>query len=155
MATSRVPAAIDALVAILSQAPGLDGVAVIDGPPVGDQADADYLYIGWQPESESAAELNQAFASAGARTRDEEISVLCTVDCWTGDSVVAAARSRAFELLGVVEDTIRASGAQPEAPTLGGAVLWAHLTQGLLQQANTDQGVRARLLFTVSCRARI
>jgi hypothetical protein len=155
MATSRVPAAIDALVSILGAAPGLDGVSVIDGPPTVDQADADYLYVGWQPEGETAAELTQDFNAAGARTRDEEFTIRCTIDCWTGDSDVATVRARAFELLGVVEDTIRASGAQPAAPTLGGAVLWAHLTQGLLQQANTDQGVRARLWFSVSCRARI
>lgn len=64
-------------------------------------------------------------------------------------------RARVFELLGVIEQRLRATGLNPEAPTLNGAVLWAHLTGGSFHQSHTDQGVRAALGFTVTCHARI
>lgn len=155
MATSAVPAAIDALLGILRAAPGLSGVEVLDGPPVGDQAEADYVIVGWNPEDDQAADVQQDFAGAGARTRDEDFQLHCVVDTWSGDTEVKPRRDRAFALLAAVEDALRATDAAPEAPTLNGTVLWAHLTAGSLQQANTAQGVRARISFTVSCRARI
>jgi hypothetical protein len=155
MATSAIPAAIDALLEIVGAAPDLAGVQVIDGPPVGDMSEQDYLSIGWQPDSEEAVQMVQDFNAAGARTRDEDFTILCWLDTWTGDSDVKARRDRAFALLAVIEDAIRASGASPTAPTLNGTVLWAHLTGALLKQANTDQGTRAGIAFTVTCRARI
>lgn len=155
MATSAIPAAIDALLEILAAEDGLSDVRVLDGPPVGDMSDQDYVAIGWQPDSEEAVQMDQDFNAAGARTRDEDFTILCWLDTWTGDSDVRARRVRAFALLAVIEDAIRASGASPTAPTLNGTVLWAHLTGGLLKQANTDQGVRAGIAFTITCRARI
>ncbi|AGP56185.1 hypothetical protein [Streptomyces rapamycinicus] len=155
MATSRVPASIEALLAIWRAAPGLAGVQILDGPPTGDQANADYLTVGWSPTSELAVEFAQEFNAAGARTRDEEFSILCFLDTWTGDTDVAARRARAFELLAVCEETIRASNSNPTAPTLNGAVLWAEIASGSLMQTNTDQGVRAAIPFVVACRARI
>jgi hypothetical protein len=155
MATSAVPGAITALLAILQADAGLSGVQVIDGPPTVDQSDQDYVAVGWQPETDEAVQLAQTFAYAGARRRDEEFAILGWIDTWTGDSDVAARRVRAFELLAVIENAIRATGASPDAPTLNGAVLWCELRGGVLKQANTDQGVRAGIAFTVACRARI
>lgn len=155
MATSAVPAAIDALLAILRADAGLSGVTVIDGPPVGDQSDQDYVAVGWQPDGDESAQIVQDFNAAGARTRDEDFGISCWIDTWTGDSDVSARRTRAFALLAVVENAIRASGSSPMAPTLNGAVLWAHLTNAVLKQANTDQGVRAGIAFSITCRARI
>lgn len=155
MATSAIPAAVDALLAILAAEDGLSGVRVLDGPPVGDMSEQDYVAIGWQPDSEEAVQMEQDFNAAGARTRDENFTILCWLDTWTGDADVRARRVRAFALLAVIEEAIRASGASPTAPTLNGTVLWAHLTGALLRQASTDQGVRAGIAFTVTCRARI
>jgi hypothetical protein len=156
MATSAVPAAIDALLAILRAAPALAGVDIVDGPPTGDMSAEDIVAVGWQPDGEeAAASLVQEFAYAGARRRDEEFVISCWLESWTGDTDVRARRVRAFELLAVVEDAVRASDAAPEAPTLGGAVLWAHLTAGTLRQSSTDQGVRVGVAFSVACRARI
>ncbi|MCP9209284.1 hypothetical protein [Streptomyces cucumeris] len=155
MATSRVPAAIAALVALLRGAAGLDGVQVIDGPPTGGMEEADYVAVGWDPGGEAAVVMAQEFAGAGARTRDEEFTITCCVDAWTGGDDIASVRHRVFELLGAVEDALRASAPSPDAPSLGGTVLWSHLTSGSLTQANTSQGVRALITFAVSCRARI
>lgn len=155
MATSTVPAAVDALLAILRAAPALSGVSVLDGPPIEDMSSADLLAVGWQPESEEAVQFQQDFNASGARTRDEDFSILCWAESWTGDRSMSARRTRAFELLAVVEQAIRASGASPEAPTLNSAVLWAHLTSGTLRQVSTDQGVRVGVGFAVTCHSRI
>lgn len=153
--TSTVPAAMDALYAILSSAPALSGVHVLDGPPVEDMSSADMLAVGWQPESEEAVQLDQDFNAAGARTRDEDFSILCWLESWTGDRSVAARRARAFELLAVVEGALRATDAEPEAPTLNGAVLWSGLTSASLRQSATNDGVRVGIAFAVTCRSRI
>ncbi|MFC8277187.1 hypothetical protein ACFUJR_32585 [Streptomyces sp. NPDC057271] len=155
MATSAVPAAIAELVEILRAAPGLSGVDVADGPPTGDQSGPDLVAVGWQPESGQAAEAVQDFNAAGARTRDEDFDIQCWIDSWSGDSSAATPRERVYELLGAVEDAIRASGADPAAPTLNGTVLWSHLTRHSLRQQFTDDGMQASLPFTITCRARI
>jgi hypothetical protein len=156
MATSTVPAAVDALYAILLASPALSGVTVLDGPlGKNDMSNPDLLVIGWQPDSEDAVHLEQDFNAAGARTRDEDFSILCWAESWTGDRNMSARRSRVFDLFAIVEQAIRASDASPEAPTLNGTVLWAHLTSGTLRQSSSEQGTRAGLAFTVTCRSRI
>lgn len=155
MATSAVPGAVSALLAIAQAAAGFEGVPITDGPPTGDMADQEFVAIGWQPDSEESVQITQVFAYAGARSRDEEFSILCWIDTWTGDADVSARRARAFELLGVLETAIRASGGSPTAPTLNGTVLWSELTSAVLKQANTDKGVRAGIAFSVACRSRI
>ncbi|MFD7709473.1 hypothetical protein [Streptomyces sp. NPDC059786] len=155
MATSAVPGAMAALLEILRAADGLTGVDVIDGPPVDDVATSDFLAVGWSGSDEQGVESAQDFNAAGARTRDEDFTIGCVIDVWSGDDAFATVRGRAFDLLGVVEEAIRATGPNPEAPTLNGAVLWAHLTRASLRQSFTDQGARVALGFTVSCHARI
>jgi hypothetical protein len=155
MATSAVPGAMTALLAILRAAPALSGVQVIDGPPTTDMADPDIVAVGWAPDDGQSAQLVQAFNAAGARTRDEDFEITGYIDCWRGDHEFGTVRERAFALLAVIESAIRASGADPTAPTLNGAVMWAHLTAGVLRQSFTDQGTRAALTFTVTCHARI
>jgi len=155
MATSAVPAALAALLAILRAEPALADVQVVDGPPTTDQSDADLVAVGWSLEGDLAAEVAQSFNAAGARTRDEDFDIACWLDTWSGDQDFASARARAYELLAVVENAIRASGASPTAPTLNGAVQWAHLTRYTLRQSLTDQGAQVSVPFTITCRARI
>lgn len=154
MATSAVPASIAQLLNIL-RTPAIDGVDVIDGPPTEDVNTQDFIAVGWVPDGDQAAELQQNFNAAGARTRDEDFAITGWIDVWSGDTDFATVRARVFQLLGEIEQRIRATGPNPEAPTLNGAVLWAHLTSGVLRQSHTDQGVRAALSFAVTCHARI
>ncbi|MER7953841.1 hypothetical protein [Streptomyces sp. NPDC096030] len=155
MATSAVPGAIAELLQILRAAPDLHEVPVVDGPPTDDQSDAELVAVGWHPDGDLSAEVVQSFNAAGARTRDEDFDISCWIDVWSGDSDFSAIRTRAYELLAVVENAIRASGADPTAPTLNGAVLWAHLTRYSLRQSFGDQGSQVSLPFVVTCRARI
>lgn len=154
MATSRVPAAVDALLAILRAAPALAGVLVVDGPPAVNYTDRHRIYVGWQPGADAAVDLTQDFNAAGARTRDENFDISCYAESRTGDKDMAARRTRVFELVAAVETALRATDAAPTAPTLSGTVLWAHLTTGSLTQIQSE-GALAGLAFTVTCRARI
>ncbi|MFD5875705.1 hypothetical protein [Streptomyces sp. NPDC060322] len=156
MATSAAHAAINALVGRFETALSLDEVRVIDGPPPSTNfSEPDRLYVGWAPGAEQAAELQQSFASAGARRRDEDGAVSCYLEARSGDEDMALCRARVFELLASVEDELRATNAAPDAPTLGGTVLWSELTAGSLIQENGPDGALAGLVFTVAYRARI
>lgn len=155
MATSAVPAAIDALLAILRAAPALADVDVIDGPPVDDGSAHDWIAIGWQPSGEEGAQIGQSFAYAGGRRRDEQSLIHGWAESWTGDGDIRVPRLRAFELLGVIESAIRNSDAQPTAADLGGAVLWSEFSAGILRQTSDEQGLTAGIGFTIACRARI
>lgn len=155
MPTSRVPAAIDALVALCRAAPDLAQAAVRDGPPLTDLSAAQQVFIGWAPNAEAAATIAQDFASAGARRRDEDFSIVGYAEARSGGTDVKAMRDQAFALVAAVENALRATDAQPDAPTLGGAVLWAHLTAAELTQPQTTDGALAGVAFTVTCRARL
>ncbi|MGW0785754.1 hypothetical protein [Streptomyces sp. NPDC002913] len=155
MATSAVPAAIDALLAVLGAAEDLSTVRIFDGPPGQNFTQKDLLYIGHSPAAEQAAEMTQTFASAGARTRDEDASIACYIESRRGDTSIRDRRTRVFEILAAVEQALRATNDNPAAPNLGGVVLWSDVTAGSLAQVQTDSGALAGLVFTVHFRARI
>lgn len=156
MATSAVPAVIDALVEILRNDSELNGVRIIDGPPPSTNfTERDRLYIGWSPSSDQSAELQQSFASAGARTRDEEGQVACYAETRRGDTDMRERRLHVFTMFAVVENALRATEQNRDAPNLGGAVLWSDVTAGSLDQVQGDAGSMAGLSFTVHFRARI
>ncbi|MFE5079963.1 hypothetical protein [Streptomyces mirabilis] len=154
MMTSRVPAAVDALLAILRAAPALAEVAIVDGPEALNYAQLRRLYVGWRPDGEAAVSLQQEFNAAGARTRNEAFAITCYAEARAGDKDMKARRDEVFALVGEVETALRATGAAPTAPTLNGTVLWAHLTAGDLTQLQAEGSI-AGLGFTVTCQARI
>ncbi|MFJ6566428.1 hypothetical protein ACIQNU_03350 [Streptomyces sp. NPDC091292] len=154
MATSRVPAAMDALLAILRAAPALAGVRIVDGPEAVNATDRQRIHIGWQPGADQAIELEQEFASAGARRRDEMFSIGCYAEARAGDTDMAVQRARVFALVAAVETALRATDDEPEAPTLRGTVLWSSLTAGNVTQLQAE-GAQAGCAFTITCRARI
>lgn len=155
MPTSRVPDAIDALVDLCTASPSLAVVTVTDGPPLDDLTNPDLLFIGWAPAAETAASIRQDFAGAGARRRDEDFSITCYAESRSGDTDMKVLRRQVFGLVASVEQLLRATNDQPDAPTLGGAVLWAHLTAGDLTQQQNDDGTLAGLTFTIACHARL
>lgn len=154
MQTSRVPAALDALLSLLRARPALADVAIVDGPSAVNLTARRRIHIGWSPGGEQAVELQQEFNSAGARTRDEVFVISCYAESRGGDKDMAFRRADAFALIGEVEQALRGSDAAPEAPTLNGTVLWAELTAGNVQQS-TSEGALVSVDFTVACRARI
>ncbi|MGW2908660.1 hypothetical protein ACWC91_40710 [Streptomyces sp. NPDC001204] len=154
MQTSRTPAAMDALLAILRARPALEDVAIVDGPSAVNLTQRRRIHIGWSPGAEQAVEIQQQFNAAGARTRDEVFSITCYAESRGGDKDMAFRRSDAFDLVGEVEQSLRASDANPTSPTLNGSVLWAELTTGNVLQ-DTAEGATVGVIFAVACRARI
>jgi hypothetical protein len=149
MATSAVPAAVDALLAILRAAPGL-----VDGPPSTSLTDRKRIHVGWQSGTDAAVALEQDFAYAGARRRDEAFEISCYAETRGDGKEMVLQRAAVFELVAAVETALRATDAAPTAPTLNGTVLWAHLTTGNLSQAQAE-GTVCGLAFTITCQARI
>ncbi|MEU9616941.1 hypothetical protein AB0D56_36275 [Streptomyces sp. NPDC048209] len=155
METSAVPVAIDRLVDLLNGSADLAGVLVVDGPPAVNFTDRDRLYIGHVPSGEQVVDIQQSFASAGARYRDEQFGIACYAEAWAGDTDMRLRRHRVFAIVAAVEKALRATDTNPTAPTLNGAVLWSGLTVGSLAQIQDSDGCLAGVTFTVSCRARI
>lgn len=155
MATSAVPAAVDALVDLVTAAAADQKVRVVDGPPTVDATSVDQVFIGWQPDTAISVALQQDFASAGARRRDETFNIGCYIESRSGSDDMRARRHRVFELAALLENTLRATDLAPTAPTLTGTVLWAHLVTGDLQQMQGPETCTAGLSVYVACRARI
>jgi hypothetical protein len=145
----------NALLAMCRAAPALEGVAITDGPVVTDLSEPDRLFVGWAPGLELAAQAQQDFASAGARRRDEGFDLTCYLESRSGDTDLAVRRARVYALQAVLEDLLRATDDEPEAPTLRGTVQWAHLTSSTLTQPQTTSGALAGLTLTITCRARL
>ncbi|MEU1474520.1 hypothetical protein [Streptomyces sp. NPDC005760] len=154
MSLSAVPAAVDALLAILRTGLDPNELTVMDGPALTD-VPGDVVFVGYQPGDSVAVNVQQAFAYAGARRRDEEFLIHGLIESRSGDTDMQARRARTFEILGLIETALRATDAQPTAPTLNGTVLWAHLTSGDLTQEQTPDGAVVGLAWTISCQARI
>ena len=152
--TSRVPAALEALLAILRALPALEAVRIVDGQEAVNLTDRHRIHVGWSPSAESAVTLQQEWNGAGARTRDEVFFIACYAESRGGDKDMALRRAKVFELVAAVEQALRATNEAPEAPTLDGTVLWSEVTTGDLFQSHAE-GAIAGLAFTIACRARI
>lgn len=154
MSLSAVPAALDALLTILRTGIDPNELTVLDGPAL-NNVPADVVFVGYQPGDTIAVNLQQDFAYAGARRRDETFEIRGLIESRSGDTDMQARRARAFEIFGLIETALRATDAAPTAPTLNGTVLWAHLTAGDLMQDQTPDGAVVDLAWTISCHARI
>ena len=146
---SSVPGAVDALVGLLASAPGLEGVTVLDGPTVTEQAIMEAVTVGFEDESTAAVVESASEPEGLSRARDRETySITCAVQVLLGSSVDApAGRRRAYELFGAV------GGVLADSPRLGGAVMLAALGTHTLSNPQTPQGAMAQIVFGVDCDA--
>lgn len=152
MATSVVPALIDALVEQATAA--LPDVNVYDG--FGVTADpGDFLMIGVEdPDAEDAAfsaDARQEWANANHTTRDESGEITCCAVSWNGDADQKTARDGAYAITAAVETCLR------ETPALGlDNLLWTGFGSSTqLSQVQGDSGAAAMLVFRIAFRARI
>lgn len=148
MATSTIPAAIDALVTLL--AAGLTGVSVHDGPAVTSDY-TDHLSVGYSGrENPEVVSFEQTAAGIqrGNHPRDEVFFVACLINS-TGEDVMRTRRARAFEILANVETVLRSN------LSLGGVVQTAQVADGSLLQDRDEDGMFAGLSFRIRCKSRI
>jgi hypothetical protein len=148
--SSRVPAVIDGLVALIRDT--LPAAAVLDGPQpykgtkplvvtVGDDGDSDNPRGG-----QSALE----WAALGHYSRDETISIPSAIMARTGTAAgTAAVRQAVYDALAVIEAALVAD------PTIGGTVRVAWVDSADLLYRQLQRGLAAVLVFTVHAEARL
>lgn len=153
---SKAPTARKNLVTRLKARTALADVGVFDGPYVtGDPGDAIHVGYDGDPDGELEAVVVQSnwAGSLGAKKRDEQITIICSVVVTQGESDPDAAQvasDRAYALLAEVEAEILAD------PSLGlGAPSVAGVSSHTLHLEPTEPaGIQARLMFLVSVNAR-
>lgn len=142
MPGSTVPAVIDALVALASQA--LPGWQVTDGQPL--QEEADVCAIAYDPE-ERGVVATQAPGGLSVASQAESYDVNSLLSSWAGDVDVRGARVRAYAALDALAAALAAD------LTLGGAASRALLVRSSLEQDATASGSVATVRFTVHIEA--
>lgn len=152
MATSVIPAVIDALVDLARDV--LTDVSVYDGFGLSEDP-GDFLMIGvGDPDSstlDKAASSAQGWTYANTTTRDEEGDVTCAALSWNGDADQKTARDSVFAITAALEDALRAN------PSLGlDNLLWTgYGPTSDLDQNQDGSGAMALLVFTIHFKARI
>jgi hypothetical protein len=159
---SAISPAIAALVAAAKTAYNTAKVDVLEGPPVTalDDTYSQRVWIGYNPlnPEEPSATGDQEFATLGARSRNEDFTVVCCCEYWTGDPTPSTARLGAFALLSAFEPLLRGTPGSggPGDATLGRVVLWSQIAGGIDYAAEqSSNGVVGRVVFHVTCRARL
>jgi hypothetical protein len=147
---SRLPELIDAVVAACTGAPGLEDVAVTDGPVVTDSRAGEWLIVGYDGDQAGSFEAGQTEGgwSDLYTGREEQLQLVVAVLVLRGATEIRAARQRAYEIAGPLEQLLAAN------PSLGmpGAGDIAIGTSVLVQE-QTDRGAQVRLLLQLTGRA--
>lgn len=142
---STAPAAIAGLVATLGGSAVLDGVAVFDGPVVNGSTAVEVITVGYTGgEDEDSADATEAIAGLSVQQSRERYVVRCAASVRNGSADMAAARNRAYDLLGYVGEALAGD------KTLSGAVMKAMLGAHTLRQAQDSRGALATVVFEVA-----
>lgn len=145
-------------------------VIIIDGQPAtqdvltaNETGLTQWLWIGsygFAPPGEQAeaASADQGFSFLDqARTRDDQLEVLCAAEAVAGSGVTKEARDGAYAVMAAIEVLLR--GSPPLGPgdaTMGGLVFWSEVAGPIgLSQAQAAQGARALIKFQVSAFVRL
>jgi hypothetical protein len=158
--TSRVPALLDYLVALFTNAATLGQatppVTVFDGPPTTEQDPLLALYVGLSdpdnPAAETAADFTQTWGAIGRLGRNETTTIHCCAQAWAGTDDLKTVRVAATGIVAAVETLMQSDSTQ-----FGGNVLFPNpgITTGALLQNNTDRGAIAQVAFDLIFTSRI
>ena len=152
MAASRVPAAIDAIVALLAAAVG--ATAVTDGPQLAGDIPPVLVCVGYDgaPDSDMHAISNwtRVWAGLGAQKQNEAFDVDCCVIGFAGDTDVKTRRDAVFATFALAEAALRAQiDLGLPSPTV------TRIAYGGYFQEQTDRGLQTRIPFSVNVQTRI
>jgi hypothetical protein len=154
MATSAVPDAIDALVALIQATDST--LQVNDGWSI--EQSSSMVLVGVTDQTPTTP-ITHSWAGLGAQRQDEEFSIPCVVWCASGSATQKTVRDQAFTILNNIETALLASST---SRTLNGALTppgIAEITVGGLDQTNSTEqageGRFARIYFTVHCTSRL
>jgi hypothetical protein len=145
--SSRVPAAIAALLAAFRAAPALAAVDVRDGPVVTASAALEAVLVGWGGRADDTLAADAAVNPEVLGDADdrEVFTIRCAAMVLNGQNDTAAARARAYALLAACGAVIRADR------RLGGTVGDSHIASHALRQDPTPDGVKVTVTFGVAC----
>lgn len=141
---TAVPAAIDALLLLLRNAPALAAVRVYDGPWLMEPSEDDVVVIGWLPEDSATVSLREAPRLASS---ESTFSVQGLAVAWSGDDDMHVVRARVDTTIETIRTTLLLN------PSMSGAVSWAILALGSYRQARNAKGCEAVWDFTVNVNA--
>jgi hypothetical protein len=153
--TSRVPALIDYLVTLFTNAAALGQatppVLVFDGPPVTAAPVPLALYVGVDdvftdsaPTSATADQTRQPGLSA--QRKQETITVSCCAVAWAGTDDARTVRVSAFGILAAAEDLVRT-----DTTYFGGnAGLADPGVSGIVLQQSISEGTTAQVTFGIT-----
>lgn len=146
MATSTVPAVLDAILALLRASPDLSGVQVVDGQPL--RTDPDVVCIGFTGNAgESSVESTRTVEQLKRQPDREQYEITSLASSWSGATDPVAVRNRAYELLDVVAAELA------KDPRLGGLVTEVRLSSDRFAQEQTSKGAVATVMFTITVNA--
>lgn len=151
MSATTTHAAIDALVSLWTATFADTPVEVYDGAIVTDAKQFQALFVGFDPTDDNgkAVDSRQAWAQMGARRKQEDGTITCSIGTWSGDDSTHDRRVQAAEILS------RAEAAHREDITLGGVVQYSNFGENVtLYQTLTDTGNEVLVTFTVSFMSR-
>jgi molybdopterin-biosynthesis enzyme MoeA-like protein len=142
---SRVPDAIDALVAVFTAALAQTDVTIRDGASVSQARVTDLLSVGYTGTEENDVDHVVSTEGLGGSPDREQFTIRCAAACLRGGTDLAAARRRAYEIFG------RAAAAITENRTLNQTVMRAMVDSTSLTQDQSDKGAQAVVTFSVTC----
>lgn len=158
--TSRLPALIDYLVALFTNAATLGQAAppvtVYDGPATTDLDAPLKLFVGLSdpdnPAAEPAGEFAQEWAAIGRQGRNETSVIHCCAEAWAGTDDLKTVRVSVTAIVAAVETLLQADSTQ-----FGGNVLFPApgFAAGALLQNHDDRGSIARVPFDLIFKSRI
>jgi hypothetical protein len=158
--TSRVPALIDYLVVLFTNAATIGAatppVTVYDGPAITGLDAPLKLFVGLSdpdnPGAEPAADSQQDWGAIGRLGRNETTTIHCCAEAWAGTDDLKTVRVSATGIVAAVETLMQADSTQ-----FGGNVLFPMpgIAGLALLQNNTDRGAIARVAFDLIFKSRI
>ncbi|HJU00262.1 MAG TPA: hypothetical protein VJ966_03545 [Actinomycetes bacterium] len=150
--TSSIPAFLDALKVLLDARPGLQGppaVTVATGD-LAAETPREAIILAAARGPRATAGLRNPAAGGVPRNQDTVVfGAIWIVKPGQGETVIKAARDRAYALLGEVEQTLLAN------PQVGGSCMWAFIGTDSIDQGVNDQGRWAQVDFEITYRARL
>ena len=163
--TSQLPAITDYLVTACQNSPSLGAaspaVQVFDGPqpPAATQALPLALWIGADastPDAMTAESVQSWPVLDKARTRDEDGTLTCSAQNWSGTALNKTVRDGAAGLMAAVELLLRGDGVTgPGDLSMGGLVFWSGVDAARWYPRQIAGGVAMLVVFDITYRARL